>query len=576
MKIRSFLSGLSIACIFPSIAQTYISNVTIIDVEKKKLVKEQTVLINKDQIVSIQASKSVKPAKGSTVIDGTGKFLMPGMTDAHVHFFQSGGIYTRPDVINMEEFAPYSKEIKWTHDNYEDILTRYLALGITTVIDPGSSYNFLKLKKKYANKSYCPTVYMAGPLITTYKPYVYDSLLNDDPFSLVKTVEQAKQAVRDQLPHNPDLIKIWYIANFTGKNIEDSARKFLPIIKAAIDEAHKYNLRVAVHATERITAQLAVENGCDYLVHIIDNEVVSTDFINLLKKKKVVLCPTLNVMDDYSYAFAQNIQPNFYELTKSAPEPLSSVLEFKNTPDTSLVNYYKKYSWGWNPSKSDSTGNVNLKKMIDAGVTIATGTDAGNIGTFHATSYMKELKAMQKCGADNWQIIQASTINGAKAMGREKETGSIVAKKKASMLLLSANPIDNIENLKTIEMIINNGVAVKPDTLVYESALQLVQHQVNAYNLKNLEAFVEPYAEDIEIYDLEGNISCKGKDEMRKQYAPLFEKYPNLHCEIRSRIIQGSTIIDKEYITGMGDDPFEGVAIYCIQNFKIRKVFFVE
>ena len=77
MRIRSFLLGLSIAYVFPAFAQTYISNVTIIDVEKKKLVKEQTVLINKDQIVSIQTSKSVKPAKGSTIIDGTGKFLMP-------------------------------------------------------------------------------------------------------------------------------------------------------------------------------------------------------------------------------------------------------------------------------------------------------------------------------------------------------------------------------------------------------------------------------------------------------------------------------------------------------------------
>ncbi len=576
MKIRSSLSCLSIILTFSSFAQTYITNVTVLDVEKKKLIKEQTVQITKDRIVSIQSAKSSKPAKGATIIDGTGKFLMPGMTDGHVHFFQSGGVNTRPDVIDLRDYAPYSKEIKWTHDNYENILKRYTSIGITTVIDPGATNALLKQKTECSKKNFAPTVYMAGPLITTYKPGVYDSLMNDDPFTLVKTIEQARQAVRDQLPYKPDFIKIWYITNFTGKNIEDSARKFLPIIKATIDEAHKNNLRVAVHATERITAQLAVENGCDYLVHMIDDEIVSNDFIALLKKKKTVLCPTLTVMDDYASTFSQKIVPSLYELNNATPEPLASLLEFKNHQDTGLVKAYKKYGPVFNPSKSDSIGNINLKKMMDAGVLIASGTDAGNIGTLHATSYMNELKAMKKCGVTNWQIIEASTINGAKAMAKEKESGSISAGKKASMILLNSNPIDDLDNLKNIDLIINNGILIKPDTLLKEDAIQLVQRQVNAYNLKNLEAFVAPYSEDIEIYDLEGNISCKGKAEMRKQYAPLFEKYPNLHCEIRSRIIQGNTIIDKEYITGIGDYPLEGVAIYCIQNSKIRKVYFVE
>jgi imidazolonepropionase-like amidohydrolase len=72
-----------------------------------------------------------------------------------------------------------------------------------------------------------------------------------------------------------------------------------------------------------------------------------------------------------------------------------------------------------NGNKTNGITLENLKKFSDAGVLIATGTDAGNIGTLHASSYLAELKTMQKAGMSNWQIIQASTINGAKILNKE-------------------------------------------------------------------------------------------------------------------------------------------------------------
>ena len=62
---------------------------------------------------------------------------MPGLTDAHVHFFQSGGLYTRPDAIDFRKYKPYDKEIDWVHNNMEDFLRRYIQCGITSVIDVG-------------------------------------------------------------------------------------------------------------------------------------------------------------------------------------------------------------------------------------------------------------------------------------------------------------------------------------------------------------------------------------------------------------------------------------------------------
>lgn len=103
----------------------------------------------------------------------------------------------------------------------------------------------------------------------------------------------------------------------------------------------------------------------------------------------------------------------------------------------------------------------------------------------------------------------------------------------------------------------------------------LAQKQLNGYNSRDIEAFLEPYADDVEVYIFPNTLRSKGKDEMRKSYDAYFSKTPNLHCEIKNRIIQGNTVIDKEYITGTGK-PFEAIAIYQIENNKIKRVYFVR
>src|SRR6185436_411582 len=119
----------------------------------------------------------------------------------------------------------------------------------------------------------------------------------------------------------------------------------------------------------------------------------------------------------------------------------------------------------------------NLKKMVDGGVTIASGTDAGNIGTMHATSYVDELKAMKKSGMNNWQVLEASTINGAKVLNKQKEFGSIAVGKLANMVLLNANPVANLDNLRSISLVINKGFVINPDSLVNENANDIINRQ---------------------------------------------------------------------------------------------------
>ncbi|MET0946381.1 MAG: amidohydrolase family protein, partial [Flavobacterium sp.] len=373
--------------------------------------------------------------------------------------------------------------------------------------------------------------------------------------------------------------KIWYIVGADGLETEASARKNLPIIKAIIDEAHKNNLKVAVHGTERITAQLAVENGCDFLVHSVDDEIVKDDFIQLLKKNKTILCPTLEVFNGYENTLGQKLKISTHELQTADPFQLGTLLDLKHLSDTVLVNKYKTHMNSEKEiarmTKVNTISSENLKKLSDAGVLIATGTDAGNIGTLHASSYLNELIAMQKSGMSNWKIIQASTINGAKILDKENIFGTVSVGKKANLILLNANPVDTIENFSKIDRVINNGVVFKPESIIEETPLALVQRQLNAYNLRNIEAFLEPYAEDVEIYNYPDKLIEKGKAEMRKNYASMFEKVPNLHCELLGRIVQGNTVIDKERVQ-FGKEIVEAVAIYHIENNKIKKVYFID
>ncbi|OPC59139.1 amidohydrolase [Elizabethkingia miricola] len=572
-----FAAGL---CSVSLYSQTFIKNVTIVDVVNKKLIPAQTVAINKEVIADVQkAGKKTFPSN-AIIIDGTGKYLMPGMTDAHVHFFQSGGLYTRPDALDLRKYVPYNKEIEMGHQNMEALLKRYLMAGITSVIDVGATYNFLKLRDSLSGNRLLPSVYMTGPLLTTYEPQVFMGLKNDEPFRLVSTIEDAKKAINEQLPYRPDFIKIWYIVSLGKEGVEAAARKYEPLIKEIIQEAHKNKLKVAVHATERIAAQIAVQNGCDFLVHNIEDEVVSDSFVQILKSGKVILSPTLTVMDNYYNTFGQKIDYDTYDLKSSDPVAIGSIYDIKHLSNAVIPVLKQRFDQPQMKariSRTDSIRKVNLKKLADGGVTIAAGTDAGNIGTQHASSFQNELKAMQESGLSIWQVLQSATINPVKILDKEMVSGNIAKGKVADMILLNADPTKSLENLTTVNKIFKNGNVLDPESLIPITPELLVQQQLNAYNARNIEAFLEPYSDDVEIYTFPNTLISKGKDEMRKSYTQMFAKMPNLHCELKGRIIQGNIVIDRESVSGMiSNTKVEATAVYEIKNHKIIKVYFIR
>lgn len=556
-------------------AQLQVSNVTVVDVEKRMLIPGQSVLINDGRISAIGPHKSGKTTEKITTIDGKGKFLMPGLVDAHVHFFQSGGIYTRPDGLDLRKYVPYAKEIDWTHLQMGDLLRRYLAAGITSVVDLGATYNFLRRREQFREKADAPSIYMTGPLITTWESPVYKGLQDDEPFSEMKTTAEARKFVLDQLPYKPDLIKIWFIVR--GPDKDSAARALLPLVRETILTAQEHGLRVAVHATEQLTARLAVEAGASFLVHSIDDSILEKEFIALLKKNKVVLCPTLQVSGNYSKVFGQAYLASIWDKKYAHPVPLGSVNELADIPDTSLVSRFKRAGTlrMLTGRRMDSIRKQNLALLCKAGIPVATGTDAGNIGTQHASSYFAELHEMKEAGMSMWELLQASTVNGARAVGAENEFGTVSIGKQANLILLNNNPLDSIAAWQSIYAIINKGQLIKPDTLLCSSPEVLAQQQLNAYNEHNLEAFLKPYADDVEIYEHPAVLKIKGKAEMREKYR-FIETTPGLHCRLLNRIVQNNTVIDQEEILVDGRKPRYGTAIYTITNGRISKVYFIH
>ena len=111
--------------------------------------------------------------------------------------------------------------------------------------------------------------------------------------------------------------------------------------------------------------------------------------------------------------------------------------------------------------------------------------------------------------------------------------------------------------------------------IIEETPEQIVQRQVNAYNARNIEAFMDTYADDIKIYNFPDVLSMDGKEQMRQQFSAMFESVPNLYCEIKNRIVLGNKVVDREYVR-FGETYSSVIAIYEVTNGKISKVTFLR
>src|SRR5438552_17616558 len=241
-RIAAFLIGAALAT--SALAQK-ISLVggTVVNPADGQIVQNAVLVIHCGKIESVASRRESGVPVGSRWVECAGKFILPGNIDTHVHFFQSGDLFTRPDGADLNSVRPYKDEVAWIKSHLADTFARYLRCGITSVVDVGGPMWNFEVRKTADSTAKAPRVAVAGPLISSVSREKLD--LGDPSIVKIDTPDQAREFVRKLAAQNTDLV---HILNIVDK--DHAVESFRPIVRATIEESHAHNIRVAVHATE--------------------------------------------------------------------------------------------------------------------------------------------------------------------------------------------------------------------------------------------------------------------------------------------------------------------------------------
>lgn len=410
--MRLLTSSLTLALALPSLAQTVVfRNVNVISMTSPK-VEKKTVVVSDGKIGSIlNAGAMVKLPEGTTIVDGSGKYLIPGLTDMHGHIPPSGG---PPGLVS-------------------DVLAMYLANGITTVRGMQGHPQQLNLREN-AKKDLVvsPNLYLAGPVF------------NDQN---IGSPQHAMDKVREQKEEGWDLIKV-----HEGLSMEE--------YDAMAKTAKEVGMRFGGHVPDAVGLVHAIDMGQETFEHMdgyleylggdkgpIDEKKLAA----IVKKSKaagVWVVPTSAL-----YAVVYNGIP--LETLKAYPE-------LKYVPEGAVNTWVKLYE-GRAKDTAAVSKNVlaNRQRVLSAlykgGVKILMGTDAPQQFTLPGFSLERELVYMRDAGMSPYDILKSGTVNPGQYFAKQDSFGTIETGKRADLVLLNANPLTDIRNVSKIEGVMVRG-----------------------------------------------------------------------------------------------------------------------
>src|SRR6267142_2405484 len=401
---------------------------TLVDGTGKAAIPDAVVLVKDGRIVKAGASNEVQIPKNAQIIDARGKTILPGLWDMHAHFEQV-------------EWGPI-----------------YLAAGVTTVRDCGNELEFITAVRDTIAEGHGlgPRILAAG--------FVDGSGPSAIGVARADTPGEAREWVHR-----------YHDLGFQQMKIYSSVK--LEELKAVTDEAHKLGMTVTGHVPNGITTRQAVEAGQDQVNHIsyvmemmvppfpagtkrierlkafsevdLDSETAKKE-IAFLKEHHTVIDPTLSVYEMGTASTAKPFSSFEPGVAKVAPELAEQLFDVGPPNENSelIEKVFGKYV--------ELTG-----KLHEAGVAVVVGTDQ----TVPGHSVHREIELYTLAGFTPMEAIQAATIVPARAMGMEKELGTIETGKRGDLILVNGNPLEDIHKIRNVEFVMTGGKMFKTGEL---------------------------------------------------------------------------------------------------------------
>ena len=405
-------------------AAVAIEHVTVIDGTGRPTITDASVLVQGDRIVRIARGEISLPP-GTQRVDGRGKYLIPGLMDIHIHL--RGGMGKAPDERTGIR-----------------ALQSYLYCGVTTVLDVGNNPDFtFALRDKERSGAIVSTRLLAVGGIVTY-PGSHGGKVGG-PATLVDSWPQAIPALDAAIARHPDFLKITYEEEGWGTRPMITLLP-IPLMQHIIEYYNDHGIRSTVHVSSEIRAREAVYVGVDTLAHPDIQGPLSDDFVRLMVAKQIPMASTLTIGENYS-RLAEH--PEFLDqpLYRAVLEP-EEIQGLKTTESEKQ----KQNRWAWWMKIMTPVAQENNRKIDAAGGIVALGTDQSIGPAVH-----RELELLVAGGIPPMDAIRIGTLNSARFLGKDRNMGSVEEGKIADLVLLNANPLEDINNAKQISMVMKAG-----------------------------------------------------------------------------------------------------------------------
>jgi len=419
------------------------------------------VVVEGDRLDCVGTAEDCPVPAGARRVELEGRYVTPGLIDAHVHFSQTGWHDGRPDGISAPEVYPYAETAADLRANPERWFRSYLCSGITGVYDVGGHPWTTQLGSRAENDPGAPHVRAAGPLVT----WVENDALNLDDDELYTFLpmgdeEEVRRSVAALEEMGARAVKVWYLAPPAERRSELDA-----LVMAIGKRATEAGLDLIVHATGLREAKVALRAGAVLLVHSVEDRPVDEEFLDLLARNDAVYAPTLVVGRNWTRAYAAVALAEAYK-----PHDPGGCVD----PDTRAKLNDPAVLRPYLPEDMRSSRAIygrleragagvplmaaNLRRVHASGATVVVATDAGNPLTLHGPSIYQEMEAMQiDAGLDPMEILVAGTRNGAVALGRADELGTLEAGKIADLLILEADPSRDVRAFRSVTHVMRSG-----------------------------------------------------------------------------------------------------------------------